>query len=45
MEPFLVTFGLTFLLSRLSLSEGMRFWGELAFWSPLIFLVYGFFSA
>lgn len=43
--PFLTTFGITFLLSRLFLQEGMRFWGELAFWSPLIYLVYGFFSA
>jgi MFS family permease len=45
LEPFLVTFGLTFLISRLSLSEGMRFWGELAFWSPLIFSSFmGFFQ-
>lgn len=43
--PFLVTFGLTFLLSRRPLIEGMRFWGDLAFWSPLFYLVYGFFSA
>jgi hypothetical protein len=43
--PFLVTFGLTFLLSRRPLTEGMRFWGDLAFWSPLIYLVYGVFSA
>jgi len=43
--PFLVTFGITFLLSRMSLSEDRRIWADLAFWSPLIFLVYGFFSA
>lgn len=43
--PFLVTFGLTFLLSRFSLTEGMRIWGELAFWSPIIYLFYGIFSA
>jgi hypothetical protein len=43
--PFLVTFGITFLLSRWSFTEDKRFWGELAFWSPLIYLVYGIFSA
>jgi Na+/H+ antiporter NhaD/arsenite permease-like protein len=43
--PFLVTFVLTFLLSRQPHSERMRIWGELAFWSPLIYLVYGVFSA
>jgi hypothetical protein len=42
--PFLVTFGLTFLLSRSTLSEKNRFWGELAFWSPLIYLFHGIFS-
>lgn len=42
--PFLVTFGLTFLLSRSTISERNRFWGELAFWSPLIYLFHGIFS-
>jgi len=42
--PFLVTFGITFLLSRSSLSEAKRFWGDLAFWSPLIYLLHGIFS-
>jgi hypothetical protein len=43
--PFLVTFGITFLLSRSSLSEAKRFWGDVAFWSPLIYLLHGIFSA
>jgi hypothetical protein len=42
--PFLVTFGLTFLFSRFSLTEENRFWGDLAFWSPLIYLLHGIFS-
>ncbi len=42
--PFLVTFGLTFLLSRLSLSDEKRLLGDLAFWSPLIYLLHGIFS-
>ncbi|MEY3956764.1 MAG: hypothetical protein RLZ73_1219 [Bacteroidota bacterium] len=42
--PFLVTFGITFLLSRMSLSEDRRIWAELAFWSPLIYLLHGIFS-
>lgn len=42
--PFLVTFGITFLLSRSSLSEAKRFWGDVAFWSPLIYLLHGIFS-
>jgi hypothetical protein len=42
--PFLVTFGLTFILSRLTLSEEKRMWGDLAFWSPLIYLLHGIFS-
>ncbi len=42
--PFLVTFGLTFILSRLSISEDRRFWGDIAFWSPLIYIIHGIFS-
>ena len=42
--PFLVTFGMTFLLSRTALSERRRFWGDLAFWSPLFYLLHGIFS-
>jgi hypothetical protein len=42
--PFLVTFGITFLLSRMSLSEDRRIWADLAFWSPLIYLLHGIFS-
>lgn len=42
--PFLVTFGITFLLSRLSLKETNRYWGDFAFWSPLIYLLHGIFS-
>jgi len=42
--PFLVTFGLTFILSRLTFSEEKRIWGDLAFWSPLIYLLHGIFS-
>jgi hypothetical protein len=42
--PFLVTFGLTFILSRLSFSEDKRIWADLAFWSPLIYLLHGIFS-
>jgi hypothetical protein len=42
--PFLVTFGITFLLSRTALSERRRFWGDLAFWSPLFYLLHGIFS-
>lgn len=42
--PFLVTFGITFLLSRLPVSENSRLWGDLAFWSPLIYLIHGIFS-
>ena len=42
--PFLVTFGLTFLLSRMSLSDEKRLLGDLAFWSPLIYLLHGIFS-
>jgi hypothetical protein len=43
--PFLVTFGITFILSRLSISEDRRFWGDIAFWSPLIYFIHGIFSA
>lgn len=42
--PFLVTFGITFILSRMSLSEDRRIWADLAFWSPLIYLLHGIFS-
>ena len=42
--PFLVTFGWTFILSRLPLSEERRFCGDLAFWSPLIYIIHGIFS-
>jgi hypothetical protein len=42
--PFLATFGITFLLSRTALSEGKRLWGDVAFWSPLIYLLHGIFS-
>lgn len=42
--PFLVTFGWTFILSRSPLSEECRFWADLAFWSPLIYLIHGIFS-
>jgi hypothetical protein len=42
--PFLVTFGWTFILSRLPPSEERRFWADLAFWSPLIYLIHGIFS-
>jgi hypothetical protein len=42
--PFLVTFGITFLLSRMSLSEDRRIWADLAFSSPLIYLLHGIFS-
>jgi len=42
--PFLVTFGLTFILSRMAFSDGRRFLGDLAFWSPLIYFIHGFFS-
>ena len=43
--PFLVTFGITFVLSRLPFSEEKRLLGDMAFWSPLIYLFYGIFSA
>jgi hypothetical protein len=43
--PFLVTFGITFTLSRLPFSENRRFWGDIAFWSPLIYFIHGIFSA
>jgi hypothetical protein len=42
--PFLVTFGITFLLSRLPFSEEKRLLGDMAFWSPLIYLLHGIFS-
>jgi hypothetical protein len=42
--PFLVTFGITFLLSRLSRSDEKRLLGDIAFWSPLIYLLHGIFS-
>ena len=42
--PFLVTFGITFILSRLPFSEEKRLLGDMAFWSPLIYLFYGIFS-
>jgi hypothetical protein len=42
--PFLVTFGVTFILSRLSFSEDKRLWADLAFWSPLFYLLHGIFS-
>ncbi len=42
--PFLVTFGITFVLSRLPFSEGKRLLGDMAFWSPLIYLLHGIFS-
>lgn len=42
--PFLVTFGVTFVLSRLSLSDEKRLLGDMAFWSPLIYFFYGIFS-
>ncbi len=42
--PFLVTFGITIFLSRMSLSEDRRIWADLAFWSPLIYLLHGIFS-
>jgi hypothetical protein len=42
--PFLVTFGITFLLARLPFSEEKRLLGDMAFWSPLIYLLHGIFS-
>ena len=42
--PFLVTFGITFILARLPFSEEKRLLGDLAFWSPLIYFIYGIFS-
>ena len=42
--PFLVTFGITFILSRIPSTEKLRIWGDLAFWSPLIYLLHGIFS-
>jgi Na+/H+ antiporter NhaD/arsenite permease-like protein len=42
--PFLVTFGLTILFSLSKLPEEKRNWADLAFWSPLIYFLHGFFS-
>lgn len=42
--PFLVTFGITFLLVRLPFSKEKRLLGDIAFWSPLIYLLHGIFS-
>ena len=42
--PFLVTFGITFVLSRLPFSDEKRLLGDMAFWSPLIYFFYGIFS-
>lgn len=42
--PFLVTFGITIILTRLPFSEDKRFVADLAFWSPLIYLLHGIFS-
>ncbi len=42
--PFLVTFGITFLLARLPFSKEKRLLGDMAFWSPLIYLLHGIFS-
>jgi hypothetical protein len=42
--PFLVTFGITYVLSRTAFSEAKRFWGDVAFWSPLIYFLHGIFS-
>lgn len=42
--PFLVTFGITFLLARLPFLKEKRLLGDIAFWSPLIYLLHGIFS-
>ncbi len=42
--PFLVTFGITFVLSRLPFSDEKRLLGDMAFWSPFIYFFYGIFS-
>ncbi|MCZ2485572.1 hypothetical protein [Aquirufa antheringensis] len=42
--PFLVTFGITYVLSRTAFSEAKHFWGDVAFWSPLIYFLHGIFS-
>lgn len=42
--PFLVTFGITFLLARIPFLKEKRLLGDIAFWSPLIYLLHGIFS-